>query len=175
MIIKALSKLISFVLFILFTITELKAQTNDHLPYAINSAGMYSIINGEMFDSNLGEMVLTETFTGLPNMLLSQGFLQPYYVETNLASPLVFYNAFSPDGDGKNDSWVIENIDLYPENTLTIFNRWGGEVFKAVNYSSASAWKGDNVHTGTYFYILRATINGQLQIFKGFITVVKED
>ena len=89
------------------------------------------------------------------------------------ANPFKFYNAFSPDGDGRNDTWLIPDIDLYPDNNLTIFNRWGDEVYKANSYSNAKPWDGSGLQSGTYFYVLNVNVNGDKQTFKGFITMVK--
>jgi gliding motility-associated-like protein/uncharacterized repeat protein (TIGR01451 family) len=69
---------------------------------------------------------------------------------------------FSPDGDGINDLFVIRGIDSYPNNTITIFNRWGGKVFDSspyINTWDGKATKGvrvggDELPVGTYFYVL---------------------
>lgn len=43
--------------------------------------------------------------------------------------------AITPNGDGINDVWVIENIDRYPNAKIWVFSRWGTEVFhSAGNY-----------------------------------------
>ena len=89
--------------------------------------------------------------------------------------PFTFFNAFSPDGDGKNDTWEVKNLDLYPNNELSVFNRWGDEVFKTKGYSSAKAWDGGNLNPGTYYYILKVTVEGVQKSYKGFITMVKKD
>jgi len=89
--------------------------------------------------------------------------------------PFVFFNAFSPDGDGKNDTWQIKNIELYPDNTLTIFNRWGDEVYKTRGYSNTNGWDGGNLQPGTYFYVLNVKVNGGDNTYKGFITMVKKN
>ncbi|MXV50836.1 T9SS type B sorting domain-containing protein [Pedobacter sp. HMF7647] len=91
------------------------------------------------------------------------------------AGSLIFYNAFSPDGDGKNDTWLIKNIDSYPDNEITIFNRWGNEIYKTKGYSSAKPWDGGAMMSGTYFYVLNVTMNGERRTFKGFITMIKKD
>ena len=63
------------------------------------------------------------------------------------------YNVITPNRDGLNDVLVIDNIQLYPGNTFTVFNRWGREVYKTTNYQNN--WgQGDNIASGTYFYIL---------------------
>ncbi|NEU07771.1 gliding motility-associated C-terminal domain-containing protein [Flavihumibacter sp. R14] len=89
--------------------------------------------------------------------------------------PFTFFNAFSPDGDGKNDTWEIKNLDQFPNNDLTVFNRWGDEVFKAKSYSSSNAWNGGSLNPGTYYYILNVNVDGVQKSYKGFITMVKKD
>lgn len=93
----------------------------------------------------------------------------------NEEGPVTFFNAFSPDNDGKNDTWEVKNLDLYPNNDLTVFNRWGDEVFKTKGYSSAKAWDGGGLNPGTYFYILNVDLDGVKKAYKGFITMVKKD
>ncbi|MFH6994969.1 gliding motility-associated C-terminal domain-containing protein, partial [Flavobacterium sp. FlaQc-48] len=44
--------------------------------------------------------------------------------------------AFTPNGDGINDTWVVSNIEYYPASTVRVFNRWGTEVFVARNYQN---------------------------------------
>jgi gliding motility-associated-like protein len=89
--------------------------------------------------------------------------------------PITFFNTFSPDGDGTNDRWEIKNIDLFPNNQLTIMNRWGSEVFNAKGYSNANAWDGGRLNNGTYYYLLRVNINGEDKVYKGFLTRLGND
>ncbi|RRJ92611.1 T9SS type B sorting domain-containing protein, partial [Flavobacterium macacae] len=64
--------------------------------------------------------------------------------------------AFTPNGDGINDTWVIINIKNYPNSTVRVFNRWGAEVFKAKGYQND--WNGhykDSSNTlpeSSYYY-----------------------
>lgn len=44
--------------------------------------------------------------------------------------------AFTPNGDGINDTWVISNIENHPNSVVRVFNRWGTEVFVARNYQN---------------------------------------
>jgi|GEM_PF-871432 len=90
-------------------------------------------------------------------------------------NPLTFYNAFSPDGDNKNDVWIINNINLYPDNKLIIYNRWGDEVFSSKGYTNEKAWDGGDLQSGTYYYVLTVTIENQSRVFKGFITMIKKN
>jgi gliding motility-associated-like protein len=79
------------------------------------------------------------------------------------------YNIITPNRDGQNDVLVIDNIQLYPGNTFTVFNRWGREVYKTTNYQNN--WGGDeNTAPGTYFYLMQMP-NGTS--FKNWFEVVK--
>jgi gliding motility-associated-like protein len=130
-------------------------------------AGPSTVLSGAFADG-LDQNILyssTDVITNLPITLAA----------ATIAGPFTFFNAFSPDGDGKNDTWEIKNLDTYPNNDLTVFNRWGDEVFKSQGYSSAKAWNGGNVNPGTYYYILNVEVNGARQSYKGFITMVKKD
>ncbi|WP_415831036.1 gliding motility-associated C-terminal domain-containing protein, partial [Flavobacterium weaverense] len=106
---------------------------------------------------------------------------------------ILVHNAFSPNGDGINDVFVIDNIDnsaCYPENTVEIYNRWGVLVFETKNYNNQSnnfegisrgrttISKSEGLPTGTYFYILNYTSvdgNGDLRTNKkdGYLYLTK--
>lgn len=74
---------------------------------------------------------------------------------------VVVYNAISPNGDGKNDYLLILYIDVFEEtkkNRVSIYNRWGTEVFQVNNYDNVTnvfyglSKNGKELPTGTYFY-----------------------
>jgi gliding motility-associated-like protein len=44
--------------------------------------------------------------------------------------------AITPNGDGVNDTWMIYNIQSYPNSIVRVFNRWGTQVFYARNYQN---------------------------------------
>jgi gliding motility-associated-like protein len=67
-------------------------------------------------------------------------------------NPLVFYNIFTPNGDGRNDTFYIDNIHLYPGNELAVFTRWGKEVFRKRDYDNS--WDGKELAEGIYYYQL---------------------
>lgn len=81
-------------------------------------------------------------------------------------------SAFSPNGDGFNDFFVVKGIEDYTSNSLSIVNRWGAEVYQKSNYSNE--WNGvnessDPLPDGTYFYILK--VDGVNEVFKGFVDI----
>ena len=77
-----------------------------------------------------------------------------------LDSCIVVRNVITPNGDGKNDTWIIDCIENFPENKVEIFNRWGDLVNSYSHYDNTKqVWKGTNKHggllpAGTYYYIL---------------------
>src|SRR5690606_7195941 len=44
---------------------------------------------------------------------------------------LSFPNVFTPNGDGKNERFVIGGLEKYPGSKLQVFNRWGGQVYRS--------------------------------------------
>ncbi|MEJ7558812.1 MAG: gliding motility-associated C-terminal domain-containing protein [Pedobacter sp.] len=71
--------------------------------------------------------------------------------------------AFTPNGDGINDKWVIKNIEKFPKLTLTLFNRYGTVVFTANNYATAfdGTKGGELLPSGTYYYVIKLGANCQ--------------
>jgi gliding motility-associated-like protein len=72
---------------------------------------------------------------------------------------VVVYNGFTPNGDGINDVWLIDNIEKFPNNKVFIYNRWGNAIFHTTNYNNAdNSWdgklNGQVIDPGTYFYII---------------------
>jgi len=78
---------------------------------------------------------------------------------------------FSPNGDNLNDQFMIPNLDLYPGNSLTIFNRYGSEVFKESPYSNTwqGTWNDQDLPDGTYFYLL--DLGGDLEPIQGYVII----
>lgn len=69
---------------------------------------------------------------------------------------LLIYNVITPDENGQNDYWEIENIDYYPQAKVQIFNRWGEKVYEKTGYTND--WQGtynnDQLPDGSYYYII---------------------
>ncbi|MFK8101085.1 MAG: gliding motility-associated C-terminal domain-containing protein, partial [Saprospiraceae bacterium] len=86
---------------------------------------------------------------------------------------------FTPNGDGQNDVFIIPELELnpdqYPNNKLSIFNRWGDLIYEASPYNND--WDGKNksgrdLPHGTYYYILRLDFSLG-KIFQGDITILR--
>jgi len=74
-------------------------------------------------------------------------------LEIDLKYPVFVPNVLTPNGDGKNDYFIIENLELYPENHLSIYNRFGNLVFQMKGYNNS--WQGNELPSGIYYYSLR--------------------
>lgn len=125
---------------------------------------------------------LDRLLPGLYSVTVLSGFCQEtveFEVAPGPAANCVLriFNAFTPDGDGKSDTWIIENIDLdeFKQNKVEIFNRWGQQVFSVRNYNNDDVvWNGESesgteLSSGTYFYIVEA---GGIT-FKGYIELIR--
>ncbi len=81
-------------------------------------------------------------------------------------SCIIFHNVITPNGDGANDTWIIDCIENFPLNMVSIFDRWGDKIIAIENYNNTShVWKGTNdqgknIPDGTYYYIVSITKGG---------------
>jgi gliding motility-associated-like protein len=85
--------------------------------------------------------------------------------------PLPSTNYISPNNDGKNDFWKIDNVEIYKTFSLRIFDQFGQIIFEVPeNYNNEfdGKYKGSPLPTGNYYYILQK----DKKQFKGNITVV---
>ncbi|PSL24512.1 DUF7507 domain-containing protein [Chitinophaga ginsengisoli] len=90
-------------------------------------------------------------------------------IETNPSDDLQFANAMSPNGDGKNEYFVIKGLERYPPAALYVFNRWGSMVYQTKEYKNDWAAKG--LSEGTYYYKLELKLPGGTKLYKGWIVI----
>lgn len=79
-------------------------------------------------------------------------------------------NFISPNNDGINDVFRIENLEAYPENEIVIFDQKGRIIFQSAPYNND--WEAANVQQGTYFYKLLIKEGKNKKIFNGSITII---
>jgi len=92
----------------------------------------------------------------------SDGCVEADSVYFNFIPDVTPSDGFSPNGDGINDFWYIQEIDNFPNNVVQVFNRWGTKVFYQKGYSNLDENKrwdgtienGKELPTGTYYYII---------------------
>jgi len=132
--------------------------------FTVTSSGIATITGATVNDFEGNENFVLIEYTGIGNYEFSldgsyfqddpfftgiaPGNYQAYARDKNgcgLSAPFNFYvldypRFFTPNGDGFNDLWKIENLDLFPNAVITIFNRYG-KLLKLLNANS-SGWNG---------------------------------
>jgi gliding motility-associated-like protein len=81
-------------------------------------------------------------------------------------------NAFTPNGDGLNDTWLIETLVIYPGAEVKVYNRYGQMVFN--NNGQNIAWdgkfRGSPPIPGAYVYVI--DLKNNTPLVKGVLYVI---
>lgn len=135
-----------------------KCSTINNLP-----AGTYSVMVISHY---------TGSAASVPNDTVS--FTNMVVAGSTEPCQITVFNGISPNGDGNNDLFYIENIAEFPSNHVEVFNRWGQKLFAADNYDNVNTvWKGTQkdsgtlAPSGTYFYII--TLGNGTKPIKGWL------
>ena len=84
--------------------------------------------------------------------------------------------AFTPNGDGINDLWLVTNGNCVTNITAQVFNRYGAKVFESNDYKNNwnGTYKGKPLPDGTYYYIITFNLlNGKKELLKGNLTILR--
>jgi gliding motility-associated-like protein len=84
-------------------------------------------------------------------------------------------SGFTPNSDGRNDVWVIEFIELFPQCEVEVYNRWGEQLFRSVGYNTPwdGRYKDGQVPVGTYYYVIELNDPQFPDAFTGPLTVIR--
>jgi gliding motility-associated-like protein len=96
-------------------------------------------------------------------------------VIVTVTDPIEIYNAFSPNGDGTNDSWKIDQIERFEGCQVEVFDRWGQSVFKSVGYERPwdGTFKGRYLPTGPYYYVIELnSLDVTIAPYTGVVSIV---
>lgn len=85
----------------------------------------------------------------------------------------IITNLFTPNGDGVNENWHIENIENYPDNEVSVFNIYGQVVYNQKSYKNdwKGTYNGSELPDGTYYYVLK--IANEEKPFKGSVDILR--
>lgn len=86
---------------------------------------------------------------------------------------------FNPNDVNGNQTWIIKGIENYPDNVVSVYNRWGNLVYQKDGYSNTDPWNGaansnipkfgsNRLPQGTYYYVIEFK-NSNQQALKGFV------
>jgi gliding motility-associated-like protein len=82
-------------------------------------------------------------------------------------------NAFSPNGDNINDTWVIRELVHYPDCIVEVFNRYGQRLYRSNGYGTPwdGKYRGSPLPIGTYYYVIQPGA-GEKPV-SGSVTILK--
>jgi len=139
-----------------WNIGNIALNATAELRLLVKAARYGSIVNSAV-------VTATEEDTNLSNNRSS---------DTKLIVGLDVPNVFTPNGDGKNDTFEIPALADYAENEIVIVNRWGNSVYEKKNYRNE--WTGEGLNEGTYFYVLKVKNGtGSWEVYKSYITLLR--
>lgn len=85
-------------------------------------------------------------------------------------------NAFTPNGDGNHDTWEINNVELFPDMKVEVFDRWGRLVYVSENgYNNdwdGTSPGGKELPMDTYYYVINFNVEGHEKVV-GNITLIR--
>jgi gliding motility-associated-like protein len=90
-----------------------------------------------------------------------------------LAARLRVPTAFSPNGDGLNDTWELFGKEAFPDLEVRVFNRWGAEIFRSKGYDRPfdGTYAGEVVPVGVYSYSI--SLGPGKHTYRGVLTVLR--
>ena len=105
----------------------------------------------------------------------SNGCVASDTVSVIILPVFVIPNGFSPNGDGINDMWQMDNIYLFPNVEVEVYNRWGEQLFYSKGYNTPwnGTYRGTPVPVGTYYYIIRLNDKRFPDHYAGPITILR--
>ena len=123
--------------------------------------------------NNIANPVANPAQTSTYNVTVTNSFGSTTVVPITI-TVLIDYNVtpnnlLTPNGDGINDTWAIENIASYPNNEVKVVDKAGRLVFTQKGY--ANTWDGANLTPDTYYYII--IFGPEVAPKKGFITIIR--
>ncbi len=117
----------------------------------------------------------SETTTYYLTVISAAGCIGTDSVTVTVLPDIIFPNGFSPNGDGVNDTWVIDNIEQFPESVVEVYNRWGQMLFRSVGYIEQwdGTYEGKPLPVGTYYYVIDLNHPEYPQAYTGPITILR--
>lgn len=145
--------------------------TSSILPYCENSNGSIVVIASGgtpaynfVWSTGATTNSLTDVGAASYTFTLTDAFGCKATFSTILEckNDLIVPQIFSPNGDGKNDVFEIKGIEVFPNNQVNIFNRWGSLIYSKKGYNNE--WNGSanvkdafgtgKLPSGTYFVVI---------------------
>ncbi|MEN0054287.1 MAG: MBG domain-containing protein [Mucilaginibacter sp.] len=120
---------------------------------------------------NVGNNTITAVLTAQDGVTTSTYTVIVYRGESQEA--IVGTNILTPNGDGKNDFWIVKDIQLFPNNTVVVYDKGGRTVFTKHGYTNDwnGTYGGSPLTEGTYYYSV--DLGPGNRKFRGYITILR--
>jgi gliding motility-associated-like protein len=88
---------------------------------------------------------------------------------------IIIPNGFSPNNDSKNDRWIIDNIQQFPDCVIEVYNRWGELLFYSKGYNDPfdGRFNGKLLPVGTYYYVINLNHQAYQKPYTGPLTIFR--
>lgn len=87
------------------------------------------------------------------------------------------YNAFTPNGDDINETWIIPGIESFQSSEVNVYNKWGQQVHLNSPYNNEFGWdgtqNGSDLPSGTYFYVITVFNNCKEESLAGVVNIIR--
>ncbi|WP_345106352.1 MBG domain-containing protein [Mucilaginibacter panaciglaebae] len=152
-------------------------------PNPILTATYNGLVNGDTPKQLTTLPVISTTATDISTPgsypITVSGALSPDYTITYVPGTLVVIksytvpNAFTPNGDSINDTWHITFLDSYKDCTVSVYNRFGQNVFYANSYGTPwdGTFHGSALPAGVYYYVI--DLKNINKLLSGYVTIIR--
>jgi gliding motility-associated-like protein len=148
--------------------------TNDTPAIGLPASGVGDILSFTAVNPGSSPLIATITANTSGTSCAGAPVTFTITVSTNnFIYNIVVPNTFTPNGDGINDTWVIEKLNIFPNCTVDIYNRYGEKVYSSIGYGTPwdGKHRGAKLPVSTYYYIINLK-NGS-KILSGGITIIR--
>lgn len=156
----------------LYTSTELEGSITSPINYTLSWVPTFDLSNPTIINP-IASNTLNTTFT--VTVVDANGCVASDTVRVELYPEIVIPNGFSPNSDGRNDTWVIDNIQQFTDCVVEVYNRWGELLFQNKGYTKLfdGRYKNKDLPVGTYYYIINLNHPAYPNAFTGPLTIFR--
>ncbi len=104
----------------------------------------------------------------------SDGCFADGYVDVTVLKGLIIPGAFTPNGDGQNDTWEIKNLEELDSYDIVVYDGFGSEVFRSKSFNPWDGkYGGNDLSVGSYYYLIKYELLGQSEVVTGVISILR--
>lgn len=134
-----------------------------------------NIISGQNTGTIQVKPLQTATYSVIATNVHGCSEVMDITIQVTERQSLIPNNVITPNGDGKNDTWVIKNIGQYPNNKVRLYDRAGRLLFSKTAYNNDwnGTWNGKQLNEDAYVYII--DMGNNLGIIRGTVSIIRDN